>query len=252
MPHSTKPPSTSPQVLLAIVFISAFTCVLGADNPVPLNPPLQKYVEARAAEFDRIPQDRKEQLAQIAGYVCNRIKSNQPAQLTFICTHNSRRSHLAQIWAHTAAIHFGLTDVQTFSGGTAATAFNPRAVAALRRAGFEIANPEPSATSNPRYQVRCDSAASPLECFSKVYSESPNPERDFCAVMVCSQADEACPLVSGASLRLAIPYDDPKAFDDTPAESEKYDERSQQIAREMLYLFSTAKQQLDRQQLKNP
>ena len=41
------------------------------------------------------------------------------------------------------------------------------------------------------------------------------------------------------------PYDDPKAFDDTPAEAEKYDERSQQIAREMLYIFSKAKEQLE-------
>lgn len=233
------------KTLSLIVTISAFTSVVGADNTVRLNQTLQQYVEARTAEFDLIPPERKEQLAKIAEFVCSRTKSNEPARLTFICTHNSRRSHLAQIWAQTAAIQFGVPGVQTFSGGTAATAFNARAVAALRRAGFDISNPEPSATSNPHYQVRYHSAAPPLECFSKVYSEPPNPERDFCAVMVCSQADEACPLVPGASLRLAIPYDDPKAFDDTPAESQKYDERSQQIAREMLYLFSTAKQRLE-------
>lgn len=243
MLHSTKPASPAFLTWSLIIAIATLTSVYGSDNTVPLNLPLQKYVKARAAEFDLIPAERKKQLAQLAAYVVTCSKSNHPAQLTFICTHNSRRSHLAQIWAQVAAIHFGLPGVQTFSGGTAATAFNPRAIAALRRAGFEI--PEPTATSNPHYQVRFHSASPPLDCFSKVYSESPNPQRDFCAVLVCSQADEACPLVPGAALRLSIPYDDPKAFDGTHAETEKYDERSQQIAREMLYAFATAKQQLE-------
>ncbi|MCK4776283.1 MAG: protein-tyrosine-phosphatase, partial [Candidatus Krumholzibacteria bacterium] len=61
---------------------------------------------------------------------------------------------------------------------------------------------------------------------------------DFCAVMTCSQADKNCPVVVGASMRVAIPYDDPKAFDGTDQEAANYDERCRQISREMLYLFS--------------
>ena len=233
------------QTASLIVSLSACVGVYGADHAVPLHPALEKYIAARTTEFALIPGERKEQLAQIAQFVSTRTKSRQPVKLTFICTHNSRRSHLAQIWAQVAAIHFGLPEVHTFSGGAEVTAFNPRAIAALRRAGFDISNPEPSAAGNPHYQVRYHSVAPPLECFSKTYSDSSNPDRDFCAVMVCSQADGACPLVPGSALRLAIPYDDPKAFDDTPAEAEKYDERSQQIAREMLYIFSKAKEQLE-------
>jgi hypothetical protein len=228
------------KTLSLIASLSAFTSVFGADNTVRLNPPLQKYVEARTAEFDLIPPERKEQLTQIAGYVCSRTKSSQTAKLTFICTHNSRRSHLAQIWAQTAAIHFGVPGVQTFSGGTEATAFNPRAIEALRRAGFDTPIHQPPLPGNPRYQMRYHPNAPPLECFSKVYNEDPNPKRDFCALLTCSQADQACPIVEGASLRIALPYDDPKAFDDTPDEALKYDERSQQIAREMLYVLFKA------------
>jgi protein-tyrosine-phosphatase len=202
-----------------------------------MNPSLEKFIAARTTEFDLIPAERKEHLNQIALYVHSRLKSNHPARLTFICTHNSRRSHLAQIWAKTAATHFGLPNVETFSGGTEATAFNRRAIDAVRRAGFDISSPADT-SSNPHYQVRFADTAPPLECFSKVYNEAPNPKTDFCAVMTCSQADKSCPIVAGASLRIAIPYDDPKAFDDTPDETSKYDERSQQIAREMLYLFS--------------
>lgn len=201
-----------------------------------LLPALRTYAEQRAGEFGEIPDERKQLLQQLADYVRTRVDAGQPARLTFICTHNSRRSHLAQIWAQTAAAHYGVPHVATFSGGTEATAFNPRAVAALKRAGFDV--PDPAAGPNPRYRVSFSKDAEPLECFSKVYADAPNPAGDFCAVMTCSDADENCPMVAGAAGRFAISYEDPKAFDGTEQEAEKYDERCRQIAREMLYLMS--------------
>jgi hypothetical protein len=71
-----------------------------------------------------------------------------------------------------------------------------------------------------------------------VYADAANPQREFCAIMTCSQADEACPNVAGAANRIAIPYEDPKAADGTPEEAAVYDERCAQIARETLYAFS--------------
>lgn len=222
---------------LFAVSAAALAAALGADKAVRLDSPLREYVEARTAEFDQIPEQRREQLTEIARFVRTRVGSDRPALLTFICTHNSRRSHLAQIWAKVSATYYGVRGVETFSGGTEATAFNPRAIQALKRAGFTISTSEPDRT-NPHYQVRFQDNAPTLECFSKVYSEAPNPKQDFCAVMTCSQADQSCPLVAGAALRIAVPYEDPKAFDDTPEETEKYDERCKQIAREMFYVFS--------------
>jgi arsenate reductase len=223
---------------LVIVSAAVLAASVGADKAVSLVPSVREYVEARAAEFEQIPPERREPLSEIAGFVRTRIGSGQTARLTFICTHNSRRSHLAQIWAQVAAAYYGVAGVETYSGGTEATAFNPRAVSALRRAGFSVSASEPGAKDNPRYQVHFAESAAPLTCFSKVYDQEPNPQKDFCAVMTCSQADKSCPLVAGASLRIAIPYEDPKAFDDTPEEAVRYDERCKQIAREMLYVFS--------------
>lgn len=211
---------------------------VGADQAGGLNLSLQKYVEARVAEFDQIPNERKAQLVKLAEYVRSRNQSNHPARLTFICTHNSRRSHLAQVWAQTAATYYDVAGVETFSGGTESTAFNARAVNALKRAGFDIGESPSADAVNPRYQVRFHDKAPAVECFSKVYDQKPNPPQDFCAVMTCSQADQACPVVAGAALRIAIPYEDPKAFDETPEEGERYDERCRQIAREMLYVLS--------------
>jgi arsenate reductase len=202
-----------------------------------LGPSLSKYVAARTAEFDEVAADRRATLDELAAYLRRQRDAGEPVRLVFICTHNSRRSHMAQLWAAAAAAFYRIEYVDAFSGGTEATAFNPRAVAALERAGFEIKTSAPG-DANPRYLVRLSPSADALECFSKVYDQAPNPTTDFCAVMTCSAADEACPRVPGATLQLAIPYDDPKVADGMPEEAATYDERCAQIAREMLFAFS--------------
>lgn len=202
-----------------------------------LNPRLAASIETGIGELGDVPEERRAQLDRIAKHVAERRAAGEPAKLLFICTHNSRRSHMGQLWAAAAAAHFGIDGVQTYSGGTEATAFNPRAVAALTRAGFEIDAPAGEA-DNPRYAVGLGEGLPTHEAFSKRYMDAPNPTQGFVAVMTCSDADQACPFVEGAALRIAIPYVDPKASDGTPEEAATYDERSQQIAREMLYLFS--------------
>ncbi len=224
-------------VIGALVMVAAS---VGASpvHPEALNESLGHYVADRVAEFDQIPKPRRAQLQKLADYIRDNTQAGKPARLTFICTHNSRRSHFCQLWAAAAAAYYGVPHVETFSGGTEATAFNPRAVAALRRAGFAI--DEPPAGKNPRYHVRYNDAGPSLVCFSKIYWDATNPKADFCAVMTCAQADGQCPVVRGASSRISVPYDDPKAFDGTAQETSKYDDRCRQIARELLFVFSAA------------
>jgi len=191
----------------------------------------------RVNAFETIDKDRRADLATLADYIRERTTQSQPAKLIFICTHNSRRSHLSQIWAQVAAAYYGVEGVETFSGGTEATALNPRAVSALCRSGLKIVVEDPAA-ANPRYRVFVSDEATPQVCFSKVYDGSPNPISGYCAVMTCSQADDACPLVMGCDLRIPIRYEDPKVADDTEFEARRYDERSAQICSEMLYMMS--------------
>jgi hypothetical protein len=204
---------------------------------VAINEELAAFIAGRLSELGEIDDPRRQKLGAIAGFVSSKVREGLPARLTFICTHNSRRSHMSQLWAQTAAHYFSVPGVESYSGGTEATAFNPRAVAALGRAGFLIDRVEDG--DNPVYEVRFRPEMDPMRAFSKVYDQPPNPTQGFAAVMTCSAADAACPIVFGAEQRIAIPYDDPKAFDDTVQEAAKYDERCRQIAREMLYLFST-------------
>jgi hypothetical protein len=193
---------------------------------------LADYIDARLAEFGRIPLERQALLQRLADHVA----AVRPARLVFICTHNSRRSHMAQLWARAAAAHFGVDGVETYSGGIEATAFAPPAVAALQRAGFLI---ERTGTGdNPVYSVRQRQGEPARSAFSKVYDQAPNPAAGFCAVMACAEADAGCPVVAGADARIALPYEDPKDHDGTDCETGAYDARCRQIAREMLYAFS--------------
>jgi arsenate reductase len=233
---------------LHLAGLGVLALVVGADptgtHPEAVNEKLREYIAARSTEFDKIPQPRRHELQEIAAYVREKTRQGRPARLTFVCTHNSRRSILCQVWGAAAAAYFGIPEVETFSGGTQATAFNSRAVAVLRRAGFEIDKAAPG--KNPHYAVRYRAGGPALDCFSKVYGDAWNPKADFCVVMTCAEADKQCPFVPGAALRIGLPFDDPKAFDNTPREAAMYDERCQQIARELLYVFSEAVQPQDK------
>lgn len=200
-------------------------------------PALAKYLQVASSQFHTIPEERTAELVRVAKYIRERRERAEPAKLIFICTHNSRRSHLSQIWAQVAAAYYGVAGVETFSGGTEATAFNPRAVAAMKRCGLRIEADDPGA-ENPRYAVYMSDAAPPMQCFSKVFDFPPNPTQGYSAIMTCSQADAACPVVIGCDARFPIRYEDPKVADDTEFEAQRYDERSAQICIEMLFLMS--------------
>jgi arsenate reductase (thioredoxin) len=215
------------------------------QTPVQLLPTVERYVAERIAEFDQIPAERKQELTRLGQQIRDRVADGKPVRLTFICTHNSRRSHLAQLWAAVAATHFKVDQIATYSGGTEVTAFNPRAVAAVQRAGMQVERSSPG--NNPRYAVRFLVAGPPQVCFSKTFADVSNPASGFIAVMTCTDADERCPVVPNSLARVALPYEDPKVADDTPAESQRYDERQQQISREMLFLFAKAAENRNRE-----
>lgn len=204
-----------------------------------LYPEITRVIDELAEAVEAIDPARKELLQSLARYVGARRAAGQTARLIFICTHNSRRSQIAQLWAQAAAAHYGIDGVETFSGGTEATAFAPPAVASMHRHGFRVEKEE--GRENPRYVVRFAPDAPAVTCWSKVYDEAPNPTEGFAAVMVCSSADEGCPFVAGSDLRVALPFVDPKEGDGTAQEAAVYDLRLRQVAAEMVYSFSAVK-----------
>ena len=186
-----------------------------------------------------VSEERKEVLQPLADYIQTKVNANEEIRLNFICTHNSRRSHLSQIWAQTMAFQFGIKNVFCYSGGTEATAMFPKVGETLVNQGFQIQ--KLSEEQNPVYAVKFDDNQYPNICFSKAYFDDFNPKTNFGAIMTCNNADEGCPMVFGAEARFPIKYDDPKAFDGTELMNEKYAERSLQIASEMYFVFSQIK-----------
>ena len=188
---------------------------------------------------DAVSQTRREMLAPLITYVQAKVTKGEPVRLNMICTHNSRRSHLAQVWAQTAAFFYGIPGVTCYSGGTETTAMHPAIVETLKDAGFEISTM--ALGDNPLYAIKCASDEHPVIGFSKLYDDGFNPKSGFAAVMTCSHADEGCPFIAGAEKRISLPYDDPKTSDGTPEAKATYRGRSMQIASEMMYVFSRIK-----------
>ena len=200
---------------------------------------LAQYCDEAVKGFDQISEKRKLPLDALAQYILSSIQAEGSINLTFICTHNSRRSHMAQLWALTAAAYYGIENVQSYSGGTEATAFNKSAIKAMEGAGFQITKTQDG--SNPVFEVLLSQNSKSHKMWSKKYDDPLNPSKNFAAVMVCSDADQNCPFVPGAT-RIAIPFVDPKSFDGTPSEAAMYDERCMQIATEMLYVMRQVKE----------
>jgi arsenate reductase len=187
-----------------------------------------------------ISMERQAVLQPLVDYIQNKVNQHQEIRLNFICTHNSRRSHLSQIWAQTMAFHFQIQNIFCYSGGTEATAMFPKVVETLVNQGFQSRNfgKKISQEQNPVYAFKFADNQHPILCFSKTYFDDFNPKNNFGAIMTCTNADEGCPMVFGAEARFPIKYDDPKAFDGTPEMNQKYTERSLQIASEMYFVFS--------------
>lgn len=201
-----------------------------------LFPEVEAFLEKASASFDLDASPRKAELARLAQWLSEKQAVGIPARLTVICTHNSRRSHLGQFWLAAAGRQYEVS-LQAYSGGTEATACHPNTVAALQRAGAEVTRL--TEVANPHWRISFGPEGG-VEAWSKVYSDPSNPQSDFAAIMVCTDADEACPVVFGAEARFSLPYQDPKHADGSPEEEHAYDVASQTIAAEMAWVVQTA------------
>ncbi|WP_020467227.1 low molecular weight phosphatase family protein [Singulisphaera acidiphila] len=235
---------------------------LTADTPASrtrLLPKLRAHADALTTSFDLIDAAHQAAGHALVTWITQKHVPGQPLDLTMICTGNSRRSILGATMGNIAAAYYGLPEIRFHSGGTAPTAFNPRTVNALREIGVEIdptdaeAKRGEPATANPVYRVRWgipgDSNTPPLETteFSKRYSDPANPQAGFAALLVCGEADAGCPVVQGASVRIAMPYLDPKIYDDSVYETAKYAERRDDMGRLLFSVMMRVRNQLQTQ-----
>jgi arsenate reductase len=190
--------------------------------------------------FQNISEERKSTLQPLIDFVQQKVNIRQEININFICTHNSRRSHLSQVWAQVAAEHYAIPNVHCYSGGTEETALFPKVAETLSNQGFNIFKINDG--TNPVYAIKYSDNSQPIIGFSKKYDSPFNPVSAFAAIMTCSQADGGCPFIAGAEKRIPITFKDPKISDNTSEQVQVYTERSLQIATEMFYAFSKVSQ----------
>ncbi len=198
---------------------------------------LQSHIEK--LDINSVSKERKLVLQPLIDFINEKSSSKKPIDLNFICTHNSRRSHLSQVWAQVMASYYAVSNVTCYSGGTEATALFSKVAETLINTGFKIQ--KLSDTNNPVYSIKFSNNRHPVIAFSKTYDAVFNPESNYGAILTCSSADKGCPIIAGAEKRIPITYDDPKAFDNTDLQDKKYLERSNQIATELKYVFKQTK-----------
>lgn len=195
-----------------------------------------KTIVTEILNFNLIDDQRKTILQPLVAYIQDKVNNNQIINLNFICTHNSRRSHLAQVWAQFATAYYNIQNINCYSGGTEETALFPKVAETLENQGFQIL--KIADNKNPVYAIKFDENCLPIIGFSKKYDDAYNPNSNFVAILTCSQADDGCPFIAGAEKRIPITYEDPKISDGTAEQIEVYKQRSIQIATEMMYIFS--------------
>ena len=186
------------------------------------------------ALFSKAPSsDRIDQLEGIA----LAFAKEEELKVNFICTHNSRRSHFSEILFRTAALHYGLNHVQTFSGGTEGTALYPAVAGSCNRFGFETREEEAYGQRAWKiFHPALETQETTPILFSKVYNHESNPQEGYHAIMVCDSANEACPVVFGAKERHPLLFVDPKRSDGTEEQANVYDETLVLIAGELGYI----------------
>ncbi len=203
-----------------------------------MNTPLFQNITdiIQTLDLQTLSSDRQALLQPLIDFIQQKVNQREAVRLNFICTHNSRRSIMAQVWADTLAAHYRIPFFQCYSGGTEATSIFPFVLDTLQQQGIQVH--KLTDTANPLYAIKAGDNVLPALGFSKTYDHPFNPRSRFAAIMTCSQADENCPFIAGAEQRIPITYSDPKAFDGTPEQADKYRERSLQIATEISYVFS--------------
>lgn len=122
-----------------------------------------------------------------------------------------------------------------YSGGTKSTALFKKIAETLQNTGFQIKII--SEGGNQFIVLNIQIMNILFIGFSKKLDDDFNPKTKFAAIMTCSHTDGGCPFVVGAEKRIPITYIDPKEFDNTPLQTEKYNERSIQITTELFHVF---------------
>ena len=200
---------------------------------------LKEYIKVILKNIDMgLEKDRKDKLVELAQIIKINHEQQNTVKITFICTHNSRRSQFSQIWAYISSLYFKLDFIKPFSGGTEIDTVNLNVINSVINSGLKI---EKTHKGKAIYLLKSFKKDKGINLYSKVYNSKLNTSEHFIAIMTCSDADQMCPVIKGAYKKISLPYSDPRVADNTILEKEVYNQTCSIIAKEMFYLMKQVK-----------
>jgi arsenate reductase len=229
-------------ILVLVCYLLCHSC--SNRDTIPFNHALMSYCESLPAEFANVPDSTGKMLREAGTYIIDHLDSGRETSISFVCEHNSRKSHLGQIWTQMAIQYYGIDSVKCYSGGTSPTYVNQRIIKALENAGFQISE-KGIAGNGPKYYLDFGKPSGGFEIFSKRYDHPMNPDTNYMAITLCYNPEECCPITGGADEQLTIPYEDLQPYDNTPLETARYDEQCRNVARDMFYMMDFVKNNRD-------
>ena len=204
-----------------------------------MNKTLKEYIKIILKNIDMgLEKNRKDKLVKIAQIIKINHEQQNIVKITFICTHNSRRSQFSQVWAYISSLYFKLDFIKLFSGGTEVDTVNLNVINSFINTGLKI---EKTHKGKAIYLLKSFKKDKGINLYSKVYNSKLNPSKHFIAIMTCSDADQMCPVIKGADKKISLPYSDPRVADNTGLEKEVYNQTCSIIAKEMFYLMKQVK-----------
>jgi len=184
-----------------------------------------------------IKKERKTKLAVLAAQIKQLKRELSPVEIMVVCTHNSRRSHMGELWLRVGIDYYGLSNLRIHSAGTERSAINIRTIRSFQAIGL-LVEKSMNKEENPNYKINWRTDEKSYTGYSKEIGSEELPTNGIVSILVCEDAAENCPFIVGSKLRINLPYEDPKRYDDTLEERTKYLERNLEIGSEMFYLLS--------------
>ena len=195
---------------------------------------IQLFCLEITSSFKNIPSSRLQRLDEIVLEINEIFNNKKNLNFLFVCTHNSRRSQFANVWAEIAATFYNLNSIKSYSCGTEKSIVSKNTIEALEDLGLKIHNhPNINNAFHAFYGKELF-----IDVFSKKYSDSSISKENTIAIMTCTDADQNCPIIPYAKNRISLNFKDPKRFDNTSYFRMEYQKTAKEIATEIFYIFS--------------
>ena len=166
-------------------------------------------------------QKRKKRLDNIASVINENL--NKTRSIVFLCTHNSRRSQICEVWGKVFAEIYR-KKININSAGAFKTVVHSQVYESIVKCGLVVDNKKEIFFDKKKFKLNSKTIDSLTM-------------KNFIAVMTCSNAEKSCPNDPRSIRNIKMFFNDPRIYDETDKMSREYLNTTIYIAEELNYIF---------------